>query len=99
MKDQAKVFCETPSPGKRGTSIARWKYEAVREAILRALAAEGQGITAKELPDLVENLLPSGLLADLGSVSWYTVTVKLDLEVKGLIERVPGSRPQRLRRV
>ena len=32
-----------------------------------------------------------------GSVSWYTTTVKLDMEVKREIERVPGSKPQRLR--
>ena len=32
-----------------------------------------------------------------GSISWYVTTVKLDLEARGLIERVPRSRPQRLR--
>ncbi|MCZ7544494.1 MAG: hypothetical protein M5R40_13685 [Anaerolineae bacterium] len=33
-----------------------------------------------------------------GSVGWHVTTVKLDLEARGLIERVPQSRPQRLRR-
>jgi hypothetical protein len=32
-----------------------------------------------------------------GSISWYVTTVKLDLEARGLIARVPGSHPQRLR--
>ena len=98
MRDEAKVVCETPTPGKQPTRIARWKYDAVREAILTALPREGEGVEAKELPEFVENVLQPGDLADLGSVTWYTVTVKLDLEVKGLIERVPGSKPQRLRR-
>jgi Family of unknown function (DUF6958) len=38
-------------------------------------------------------------LATLGSVGWYTTSVNLDLEARGLIERVPGAQPQRLRRV
>jgi hypothetical protein len=33
------------------------------------------------------------------SLRWYTTAVKLDLEAEGLIERKPGSRPQRVRRV
>ena len=98
MRNEAKVICETPTPGKQPTRIARWKYDAVKAAILGALPREGEGIAAKELPEFVENLLPPGDLEELGSVTWYTVTVKLDLEVRGLIERVPGSKPQRLRR-
>jgi hypothetical protein len=34
--------------------------------------------------------------AGLGSIGWYTTTVKLDREVKGIIARVPGSKPQKL---
>jgi hypothetical protein len=56
------------------------------------------GVEFKELPGLVEqHLLPADREA-LGSVSWYTTTVKLDLEVRGEIERIEGSKPQRLRR-
>jgi len=29
-----------------------------------------------------------------GSVMWYVTTVKLDLEARGQIKRVPNSRPQ-----
>ena len=29
-----------------------------------------------------------------GSVTWYVTTVKLDLEARGEIKRVPNSRPQ-----
>jgi len=38
-------------------------------------------------------------LDKLGSISSYTTTDKLDLEARGLIERIPGSRPQVLRLV
>jgi hypothetical protein len=29
-----------------------------------------------------------------GSVMWYVTTVKLDLEARGDVKRVPNSRPQ-----
>jgi hypothetical protein len=29
-----------------------------------------------------------------GSVTWYVTTVKLDLEARGQLKRVPNSRPQ-----
>ena len=31
-----------------------------------------------------------------GSVSWYVTIVKLDLEARGELERIPGSSPQNL---
>jgi hypothetical protein len=56
------------------------------------------GVKFIELPGLVEQCLSPGDRESLGSVSWYTTTVKLDLEVRGEIERIAGSKPQRLRR-
>jgi hypothetical protein len=56
------------------------------------------GIPFGELPGRVRDLLGAEALENLGSVTWYTVTVKLDLEARGEIERVPRSRPQRVRR-
>ena len=34
-----------------------------------------------------------------GSVTWYVTTVKLDLEARGTLKRVPNSRPQLVRLV
>jgi hypothetical protein len=31
-----------------------------------------------------------------GSIPWYVTTVKLDLEARGVIERVPGPGEQKL---
>lgn len=98
MPNQDRVLCETPTLGKQPTRIARWKYDLVRSAILAVVPAGERGIEFSRLPELVEGQLSTSDLERLGSVSWYTTTVKLDLEVKGEIERVPGSRPQRLRR-
>ena len=48
----------------------------------------------KDLPAAVEESLQEPFV---GSISWYVTTVKLDLEARGLLERVPGATPQRLR--
>jgi hypothetical protein len=98
MKTSDKVVCETPTPGKKSTRIDRWKYEVVRKAILAVLPRRGEGTLFQELPALVENRLTPEHRSQLGSVNWYTATVKLALEVRGEIFRVPGSAPQRLLR-
>jgi len=92
-----KVTCETPTPGRKPTRIAKWKYDLVRTAILAVVPSDDQGMEFIKLPQLVEGQISADNLERLGSVSWYTTTVKLDMEVRGLIERVPGSKPQRLR--
>lgn len=94
-----KVLCKTPTPGKKPTRIDRWKYARVRSAILAVVPSDDEGVEFNRLAELVERQIPAENLKKLGSVAWYTTTVKLDLEVKGEIERVPGTTPQRLRRV
>ena len=79
--------------GKSGVNIDRGKYDAIRQAILDAAQAHGE-ITFKELTEDVRRRV--GGQFD-GSTNWYVTTVKLDLEARGVIERLPGSSPQRLR--
>lgn len=81
--------------GKQGVNIDRSKYDLVRQAILASLAQRGE-IPFGELPAVVEASLASPFD---GSIAWYTVSVKLDLEARGLIERVPGRSPQVVRLV
>lgn len=98
-KTKEKVLCRTPTPNKKPTKIAKTKFELVRKAILRLLPKKGEGIVFTELWDRIEAELTPAELDFLGSVSWYTTTVKLEMEVRGEIERVEGSIPQRLRRL
>ena len=97
ISEEGKVTCETPTPGKQPTRIDKWKYDLVQSAILAVIPSDELGLEFSRLPQLVEAQIPADDLKRLGSVSWYTTTVKLDMEVKGVIERVPASKPQRLR--
>ena len=97
MPAEERVVCETPTPGKKPTRIHKWKYDLLREVILDIVGGSPEGVEFRELPALVETRLSSEQMSDLGSVSWYTTCVKLDMEVKGDIERVARVTPQRLR--
>lgn len=75
---------------KQGVNISKAKYEIIREAILCTLRAEKE-ISFMKLSRAVEKQVNGNFE---GSVTWYVTTVKLDLEARGQIKRVPNSRPQ-----
>lgn len=91
-----RVEARHPDPEKKGVRILKWKYDAVREAILKVVPKEEPGLPFKELSIRVEEALAPDSRSELGSIGWYTTTVKLDLEARGFIARIVGSRPQRL---
>jgi hypothetical protein len=84
-----------PDPGKHGVHVLKGKYEQVRAAILSALD-ELDVMSFMDLEGAAADKLGSTFQ---GSISWYVTTVKLDLEARNRIERVPGERPQILRMV
>ena len=85
--------------GAGGTRIDRQKYEIMRKAILRAVPKRKDGVLFKELPALVHPHLDALGWPEEASLMWYLTTVKLDLEARELIERIPKASPQRLRRL
>jgi hypothetical protein len=88
-----KIMTQHPDQGKAGVNIDKLKYADVRETILDVIQSRGT-ITFKGLVDEVSARL--GRTFD-GSVPWYVTTIKLDLEAKGVIERIPNKKPQELR--
>ena len=75
---------------KQGVNISKEKYEIIRKAILSTLRTQKE-ISFRNLSRAVEKEV-NGTFD--GSVMWYVTTVKLDLEARGEIKRVPHSRPQ-----
>ncbi len=85
--------------GKGGTRVSVERYEIIRKAILKAVPKTRTGLAFKDLSAAVEKHMTKAERGRIGSVTWYATTVKLDLEARGLIERIPDAKPQRLRRL
>jgi hypothetical protein len=79
--------------GKKGVNISKSKYYLMKNAVISVLTERGE-ITLTDLNNKLENDLSDSFD---GRIGWYLMSVKLDLEVRGSLERVPGRSPQTLR--
>ena len=98
MSDKEMFEALHPDPGKHGTRVTKAHYDVYRDALLKVIPANEEGIPFKGLADLVATQVPADIAAKT-SPGWWTTTVKLDLEARKLIERIPGAKPQRIRRL
>jgi hypothetical protein len=91
-----KVPCRTPTPRKSGvTNVPKWKFDVCRAAILSALH---QGpIQGQQMAERAGREMTAHDVDALGSLGWHITTVRLEMEVRGEIERVPGKRPLELK--
>ena len=92
----AKVQMQHPE-GRKAPSIDESMYAPVRAAILDAVPSAGEGVPFRDLSEAVAARTPKEMW-DHASLGWYTTVVKLDLEARDEIYRVPDSVPQRLLR-
>ncbi len=88
-----KVITLHPDRSKKGVNIDREKYELMKAAIVDALQSNRQ-LTLKELEQVVSRQLKGSFD---GSIMWYLMSVKLDLEARRMVQRVPFTQPARLR--
>ena len=73
--------------GKRGVNISRSKYESMKKTILEIVGKAE--LTHAELTAAVEKRLKGKFD---GSIPWYMEGTKLDLEARGVIQRIPGEK-------
>ena len=78
--------------GKKGVNILKEKYDIIKDFILKKIETHGD-ISYEKICDMAVKELKD---FD-GKPIWYIVSVKLDLEARGIIERVPKTSPHRLR--
>ncbi|UXB18312.1 hypothetical protein K7566_11845 [Stenotrophomonas maltophilia] len=89
MSEPERIEIESITTPGHIQRVDRAKYLAMRHALLRALPAPGLTVAqAKQalLPHLPAALFPAGATA-----GWWLKAVQLDLEAKGVIERVAGK--------
>jgi hypothetical protein len=92
MKNEEKVMTLHPQ-GKKGVNILKRRYDHIKEFILNTIE-DSVEISFQDLIDLAVDQLTNTFD---GKVIWYIVTIKLDLEARQLIERIPKTSPQLLR--
>lgn len=90
MKDN-KILTLHPK-GKKGVNIDSEKYEYAKKYILDKIKKHEQ----ISYQDIFEASQKECSDFD-GKIGWYIVTVKLDLEARKIIERVPKTSPHELR--
>ncbi|MFK8105176.1 MAG: hypothetical protein AB8G15_21870 [Saprospiraceae bacterium] len=79
--------------GKKGVNISKKKYDQIAKAMLD-LVKKHQAISYQLLNDLLVKQLQDKFD---GSIPWYVVTVKLDLEARDILERIPKTSPHQVR--
>lgn len=79
--------------GKQGVNILKRRYDMIKHYIVTTLK-ERKEISFSDLNKLAVKSLAKKFD---GKVSWYIVTVKLDLEARKIIERVPKTSSHLLR--
>lgn len=99
MRSDERFQCLHPDPGKEAPRISADKYHLIRKILLEVIPSGEQGVPFSGLDQRVAQRLTQEQIAGLGSVGWYTTVVKLDLEARGEIERLPGVKPQLIRRI
>lgn len=79
-----KVECLNPNTGKK-MNIEKGTYDLFSKAIYHSLKKEGP-ITFTQLVEGVNDCFKQQKTKFDGSIGWYAVTVKNDMQAKGVIE-------------
>lgn len=78
---------------KKAIRMSKEKYDLLRPEVLKYLRARGNA-TFGELTSAIDKKFKSEGEKFQGSLPWYLEWVKLDLEARKLIRRVPDTSPQ-----
>jgi hypothetical protein len=79
--------------GKKPISMSKERYNLLKPAVLRYLRTKGEA-TFSELSSAIEKDFKTKRQTFQGSLRWHLEWVKLDLEARKVIRRVPNTSPQ-----
>jgi hypothetical protein len=96
-KVTSKKTVTTHPATRREMKIDAAIYEPFKAAIIQSLKGS-KGKTYSELADDVAKIIRKKLPGFKGSIPWYTISVRLDLETRALVETfvVKGKKLNRL---
>ena len=84
---ESKVQCRSPNkPSAQPTAVAQWKFNVIQKTVLSILT-DGGPISPRSLPERVADVLTEVEIERLGNLNWLVEKVRLEMEVRGEIER------------
>ena len=79
--------------GKKPVSMSKEKYDLLKAGLLKYLSRKGDA-TFSEISSAIEKDFKAKKQKFRGSIPWHLEWVKLDLEARKIIKRVPNTTPQ-----
>ncbi len=89
---ETKIQLKHPA-GKKAVSMDKSKYDSLKKVLLNRLKTKGESTHAEILQSITENF-KKNKIKFAGSIEWHMEWVKLDLEARKVIRRVPNTSPQ-----
>lgn len=80
--------------GKKAVSISKDKYELLKKETVKYLTKNSDG-TFSDISKVIAHVFREKKIKFDGSLNWYLEWVKLDLEARQIIKRVPKTSPQK----
>jgi hypothetical protein len=84
-KATIKKIVTTHPASRREKKIDAAIYEPFKSAIIQSLKGS-KGKTFSELTDDVVKIIRKKMPAFKGAIPWYTISIRLDLETRGVVE-------------
>ncbi len=81
-----------PGLAGHGPELPLALFEAVQQAILRAMPRRGRGVPLAGVLRAVAADVPAGLAGGRAPLARASTSVLLDLEARGILQRLPGPR-------
>jgi hypothetical protein len=79
--------------GKKAVRISKERYDLLKSLLVTYLRSKGEA-TLGEISTAIKSNLKTRRIHFEGSLAWYLEWVKLDLEARKIISRIPGTSPQ-----
>jgi len=91
--EEQKIQLRHPQ-GKKAVSINKDKYDILIPETIKYLTEKKDGTFSEISKSIAQSFKDKKIIFD-GSLNWYLEWVKLDLEARQIITRVPKTSPQK----
>lgn len=82
-----KIEVENINTPGRSSKVDAAKYRAMHDAMMAVLPTGAPGLSAEQIEELAKPHLPQTLFPGGATSGWWSKTVQLDLEAKGVMQR------------